>query len=487
MKFKIVGKLANSNPTVKATFWFIICSLIQKAFSFITVPIFTRIMITEQYGIYSSYIAWVSILSVFATLNLESGAYSNAVGKESLRDKIDEITISYASLAFVFTTILLILSGTFINKLSSFFVISPLMVFLMFMEMYAIPTARYWMFRQRFEYKYVSVIIYTIAYSLINFGLGVFFVLSVDYELQATSRVLSIVITELVIGLIFYIGYARKAHKWFSIYKWKDTLRFQLPLIPYYLSMNLLLSSDRIMIQQLIGATEAGIYSVAYSAGQIMTIFKMCLIDALRPWIYKQLDHKEFKNLKKITNQLVALVTALSTLFSLFAPEIIQILAAKQYYAAIYVIPPVALSSLFTFIYQLFAVIETYYAKTTKMMKASVVAAVSNIVLNAIFIPWFGYIAAGYTTLVSYIVLCVMHYRATLIIKEEQKIAENDLFDLRVMITCSMVGIVLCIALSLLYNYRLVRYSMICMIVFAAILEQKKLLGLYRKIRGTEK
>lgn len=481
---KLIGILFSSNPTVKATFWFLVCSLIQKAFAFITVPVFTRIMTTEQYGVYSTYVAWASILSVFATLNLESGAYSNAVGKESLRSKLDEITISYTSLAFTFSTILLIIASIFIKEISVISKISPLMLFLMCIEMYAIPTSRYWMFRQRFEYKYLSLILYTIIFTLLNFGAGVLFVKLVSLDLQATARVVSVVVIELVFGLVFYISYAKKAKKIFSTYSWKETLKFQLPLIPYYLSMNLLLSSDRIMIQQIVGAPEAAIYSVAYSAGQIMTIFKMCLIDALRPWIYKQLDNKSYTNIRKTTNQLIILVAALSTLFSLFAPEIIQVLAAKQYYTAIYVVPPVALSSLFTFVYQLFAVIETYYSKTTEMMKASVISAVANIALNYICIPRFGYIAAGYTTLFSYIILCILHYKAVVSVRIECGFSENDLFDLRFMIICSSISIILCLAVSYLYTYPIIRYLLIVISIIASVGLRNTLLKIYRKIKG---
>ncbi len=35
----------------KASIWFIVCSVLQKCISMITLPIFTRLMSTEQYGL----------------------------------------------------------------------------------------------------------------------------------------------------------------------------------------------------------------------------------------------------------------------------------------------------------------------------------------------------------------------------------------------------------------------------------------------------
>lgn len=51
----------------KSAFWFVLCTLIQKALAFITVPIFTRIMPAEQYGIYNLYQTWSGILVVICT------------------------------------------------------------------------------------------------------------------------------------------------------------------------------------------------------------------------------------------------------------------------------------------------------------------------------------------------------------------------------------------------------------------------------------
>ena len=54
--------------------------------------------------------------------------------------------------------------------------------------------------------------------------------------------------------------------------------------------------------------------------------------------------------------------------------------------------------------------IELFYKKTTFATVASTIAAVSNIILNYIFIKLFGFVAAGYTTMVCYALLALLHY-----------------------------------------------------------------------------
>lgn len=47
-----------------------------------------------------------------------------------------------------------------------------------------------------------------------------------------------------------------------------------------------------------------------------------------------------------------------------------------------------------------------------------IIAAVINVTLNALFIPKFGYITAGYTTLIGYLFLFIFHY--TLSVKKRR-------------------------------------------------------------------
>ena len=61
---------------VKASFWFFVCSLIQKAISIISTIIFTRLLSTADYGIISIYNSWSEILYIVATLNLATGVYN---------------------------------------------------------------------------------------------------------------------------------------------------------------------------------------------------------------------------------------------------------------------------------------------------------------------------------------------------------------------------------------------------------------------------
>ena len=83
----ITSKYRSLSIQARAALWFTICSFLQKGISFITVPIFTRLMSTEEYGTYTVYLSWLQILTILTSLYLFNGVYDNAMAKyEKQRD-----------------------------------------------------------------------------------------------------------------------------------------------------------------------------------------------------------------------------------------------------------------------------------------------------------------------------------------------------------------------------------------------------------------
>ena len=63
---------AKKGVALKAGVWYVISSIMVKAVSIITTPIFTRMLTHAEFGAFNNYTAWVSIVTVFVTLNLDS-------------------------------------------------------------------------------------------------------------------------------------------------------------------------------------------------------------------------------------------------------------------------------------------------------------------------------------------------------------------------------------------------------------------------------
>ena len=117
---------------------------------------------------------------------------------------------------------------------------------------------------------------------------------------KVTARILGIAIVELIGYSELYIIQMTRGKKFFYAKFWKHAIRFNIPLIPHYLSQTVLNSADRIMISNMVGDNEAGIYSLAYSVSSIMVIFNSALMQTLNPWIYQKIKAKKFQDIEKV-------------------------------------------------------------------------------------------------------------------------------------------------------------------------------------------
>lgn len=394
----------------KAAFWFVVCTILQKALSFITVPIFTRLMDPSQYGLYNLYIAYSGILAVICTMNMESATFVNGYVKTDNTKEKELLPISLFSLSATITVGIFVLTVIFQNQTSALLGIPFSFILLMFTEVLFFPPLRIWTMQQRFLYKYKALVFVTLLLTFSQVLLGMFFVSHSIQEERALARITWTVIPVFLSGCFIYASYAKNAKKLFSTDRWKNTFRLQLPLVPYNLSMVLLLSSSRIIINKYEGVKAVAIYSVAYSIGQIISIFKQSVIDAFHPWIYGKLKENNFKQIEHLMRILLFILFAVAFSASSLAPYLVRFFAPKEYYDAVYIVPFVSAIVIYALFNQVFIIIETYYEKTKTIMFSSVLTCAINIILNIALIPVIGYMVAGFTALVSYMALSYLNY-----------------------------------------------------------------------------
>ena len=475
----ILSYYNNMSKPVKASFWFVLCNIMQRGVSLLSTPIFTRIMTTEQYGLYSVYNSWYSIILILATLNLSSGVYNNAI--THYMDDRDEITSSFQGLS---TTVTLILVAVYLVGMgfwTDILELQPLLMLIMIVEIIFVPAYLFWTVGQRYDYEYRKIIPVTTILAVASPVLGIIAVLSTEYKAEA--RILTYSLVQIIIGIVFYVYNLKKGKKFYSRKYWKYALEFNIPLIPHYLSMTVLNQSDRIMISKMVGNSEAAIYNVAYTVAMLMNIINNAINSSFVPYTYKSLKNKNYDGLKKNTNLLLAFVGIMCILIMAFGPEVIALFATEEYYDAIWVIPPVAASVYFMFLYPLFSNVEFYYGKTKYVMYASCIGAVLNIALNYYFIRIFGYYAAGYTTLVCYIVFSFAHYILQRWIVKKEKIEAEEIYSTKFILLFSVVVLIAMLGMTVTYQHVIIRYFVIVVIAIGIIWKRNLIIKVVKDMR----
>ena len=473
----IVKKYNSISAPAKASIWFAICTVLQKGISLITTPIFTRIMSTSEYGVYSVYQSWYMIISTIATLHLAAGVYNNGLLK--YEDDRKRFTSSMLGLSGCATFILFLVYIFGIDYWNKILGLSTPIMLAMFVELIFVPAYSFWAAEQRFTFKYRALILVTLFISVASPVLGIVAVLNSVNRAQA--RIFSYVFIQVIVGLSLYIVTLLRGKKLYVAKYWKYALVFNLPLIPHYLSRNILNQADRIMIQNMVGSSEAGIYSIAYTISMMMSIVTTAINASYTPYTYQSIKKNRFDNLRKNTSVLLVVSCAICFCVIAFGPEVIRIIASPEYYEARWIVPTVASASFFIFATGFYGNVLFYYEKTKFIMVPSIVAAPFNIGLNYMAIPLFGYIAAAYTTLICQIVMMIAYYVFYRV--QLRKANIDKIYDDKLLLATSLVIILFSIGITIVYDNIIVRYSVIVLILISAILKKKVLLNFWKEIK----
>lgn len=474
----IKRKWNNVPLTVKVSTSYAVCSILQKCLSLITLPLFTRLLTTEQYGQYTIYQSWMGILMIFLTLNLAYGSFQTAMVK--FEDRRSEYITSIQGICLVLSCVFLLIYIPFRSLWNQLFELPTIFVLILVSEIIFTTATQLWMERNRFEFKYKSVVAITLLTSILSPVLA--YVLVSCTEEKGYARIIGYASINVIVGLIIFIQNTKQGKKLFNKEFWKYALGFNIPLLAYYLSQVIFNQSDRIMISHMTGTGEAAMYGVAYNLAMILNFILNAINGAYVPWMYGKIKKGRDIENKSISIMLIILMGLMILCVIWFAPEIVLIMAGKKYEAAIYVVAPVAMSLLLLFYCQLFINVEFYYEEKKMLVYGSVGAAVLNIVLNYLLIPVFGFVAAGYTTLASYIVFALSNYYTMRLVLKRRSLPDN-MYDYKALLWLFIVFMIVGFVGVALYGNLIVRIIVALFVLVIMILNRNKFIVALKSIK----
>lgn len=472
---KVKEKLAEIPKPVISSIVYMMVVFFQSGINLITTPIFSRILSTSDYGITSIYQSWYNILTIFVTLSLSAGVYNNAlIDFDKERNKV---TSSFLTISVFLSFIAFGIYVIFKEPIKQLLGLSEYLIGFMFINFITVPAWGFFLAQEKFDYKYIKPLIITIITFILNPIIGIIGI-SLFPNNKAVAKVIFCGLPTVIANTVILISIFKKGKCFYNKKYWKYALSFNIPLLPHYLSGIILAQSDRIMIQKMIGDSAAGIYGVSYNLSQVIQGVFTGINAALIPFTYKSLKKENYKKIGDYSNILLIFIGIISILLVICTPEIIKILAPVEYYEAIWVVPPIVLGLYFSFLSSLFGNIEFYYKKNIFVTIATSCAAVLNIVLNAIFIPKYGFVAAGYTTAVGYLVLGISHYIFM------NKIQPQKIYNIKILTIISVFVVLLTFIFMSLYDYFVIRYIILGIIFLLILINLKKILRFIKMKNG---
>ena len=173
-KQRVLGKYGMMPVQVKASFWFLVCTVLQRSISIVTTPIYTRMLNTYEYGQYGIFTSWKGLLSCFITLQIFSSVYMQAIIKhENERDKYTS-AMEGLTLVMVVTWLgfYLITRVVWNEKIG----LNTPQIIAMFIVIWGNAVFEFWSTAQRVDYKYRGLLIVTLAMALVQPVLCIFFI-----------------------------------------------------------------------------------------------------------------------------------------------------------------------------------------------------------------------------------------------------------------------------------------------------------------------
>lgn len=393
----------NNQTALKSGIWYTISNLLVKSMALITTPLFTRLLSKADYGAYNNYVSWQGISVIFVTLNLEASLIS---AKFDYKDKFNQYILSILSLSMISALIWITICNIFMQPISKFLGMKPEYINLMLIYCGFFAAVNIFQVSERYTYKYKSSVLTALFIAVSTTLISLVLVLNMKDKLL--GRTLGGIMPTVIIGLVLCIHIVRR-EKAIDVSTWGYALKVCVPYIPHLLSLTMLNSIDRVMITRICGDESNALYSVAYSCGAMVTILLTSMNSAFSPWLGDKLHSRQFEDIRKVSGIYIWTFCYIVIGIMICAPEVLLIMGGSQYIEAKYVMTPVAMGCVCQFLYTMFVNIEQYEKRTAGMAFASMAAAVFNFILNAMFIPVFGYTAAAYTTLAGYLFLLSAH------------------------------------------------------------------------------
>lgn len=412
---------------------------------------------------------------------MSSGIYYNGVYK--FEGCGAQYTSSVLSLGTFTTVVVFLIMSLAYNFVEPFIGLPYKMFVMMFIAILFSQASFFWAGQQRLQYKYKALIVVTLFNSLLAPILALFCIIKLGMGYEGV--VYGYVISTLIFGGVLYVLIQSKGRTYFNKTYWHYSLQLSIPLIPHYLSLILLGQLSRIMVQYYCGPAIAGIYSLAYQVSLVMNLVIAGINSALTPWMYQNLKDGKYEVIKKGTSILVIFISFFSVVAMLISPEIVRLLGTEEYLQAVWIIPPVLLSTVLTFIYCIYGTVLFYYEKTRLVTIATTSGAIINVVLNCLFIPKYGFIAAAYTTLVSYLVLYLLYRYFTFRTCQTKNLIFGDIFDIIVSrLALLLLSILTIITLVFFLLPVYVRYIVIVMMLICSIKKQKVFINTLHNLKN---
>ncbi len=431
-------EIQKNKKFIQAGAWNVLGNILLKGSSLLFSLYFASVMTQSEFGEVSTFTSYASIFAVLVGLNLYSSL--NNAKLEFAKDYwgYQSSTLTFSLLCFLPVTVLALVFMLPLSRLLRMGRADLILLLVYSVSMYVVT---FYQTANTTRYRFKANIITSAFHVFCGFGLSWLLVNVIMTDDKVTAKNLGATIPLFILAAYIVVNMLSRGKKMFRPAYWKYALCIAAPNMAHVLGQDILAQSDRIFIRHLCGAADVGIYSLIHYFGVGMTLLWSAINGVWVPWLFTRLATGDIRGIRRASRRYLTLFSIITVLMCLVVPPVVKLLMPPSYLEGVGIVFPIILTGYFMCLYSFMANLEFYHKKNTYIAAGTAAAALLNILLNAIFIGTFGYQAAAYTTMFSYIALFVFHYVvADRVLKIN--IYRMQGFIVNIVCTCAACGLV---------------------------------------------
>lgn len=410
----------------KDTIIYGIAAVLPRAINIFLVKLHTSTLDAEKYAINTDYYVYAAYLNALLTFGMET-AFFRFFSREKNKGKV----VSTAFITLLISTLIFLFLALFFNTfISTFFKFKNPLFFKLLVCTITLDTLVV------VPFAYLRVTNKSLKFTvikLINIGvfaiLNIFFLWFVPYainnEISLPSwivnyyneypKVIHIFVAGAVASLSTFLLMISAVFKFkfsFDIKLFKRMLIYSFPIMIGSLAFVTNENLDKLLLGDILGEKQMGIYAACYKLGVFMTLYIMAFRMGAEPFFFNN-AHKE--NAKETYSKILTWFTIFGAFFMLIVVVFIDLFAnillgKPEYFEALSIVPIILLANLFLGIYNILSIWYKLTDKTKYGMYFSIIGAFITIVFNIVMIPKIGFMASAWATLCAFGTMMIISY-----------------------------------------------------------------------------
>lgn len=403
--------------------WYGVSSIAAKFINYLLTPFLTYTLSeTSDYGKMSLMYAAIPVLNVIFTYGFETAFFRFNARKEYKESLYSTSALSLIFSTILFTGLLWLGRGSFANiiGLSDVPAIVYIAIFVIaFDALGAIPFAKLRLEERPRKYALIKV-----GGILINIFFTWFFIGYCPSHTEQVSNSLLVFIYRPDVNPIVYVLIANLIQSVFTLlllskeigsikFKfnfilWKEMMVYSLPLLIVGMGGMVNEVFDRLMLRWWLPGNvifkeeQVGIYSACYKLAILITLFIQAFRLGAEPFFFKQAEGSNPQKVyARVMKFFVIVVTFMFLVVALYL-DIWKIFIAPAYWAGLGVVPVLLLANIFLGIYYNLSIWYKITNKTSTGAYITLAGTIITVVVNFVFIPYYGFVASAWATFLCY-------------------------------------------------------------------------------------